>query len=406
MYVQNLEKVTPGAVVAKAVLGERGQTLVAAGTVLTAAYLDSLRKREIPAVYLRDGLADDIQPVEPISEKLRTKVVTSVGQMFAGVLEAADVTSSGGSDRPKTVAQASTRLANSEGAALSTEALEALFGDVENLIGELVDATVIEGLSTLKSHNAYTYQHSVDVAVMGIMLGKRAGLPEAHVRDLALGCLLHDVGKAYIDRAILEKVDRLTPAEYLEVQKHPQMGFELLRRMQLPSILPAHVAYQHHERQDGSGYPQGLTGSNRIARTSNERFDPRRMLLIAEIAAVADVYSAITSHRPYRLATSLDRAAMQMRQMAGKHLNKDGVRLLLATVPAYWVGHWVDVTAGPYIGWRGVVTEISPYALDRPKVRLQINPQREQVADPVELDLRTDQQTMLTSIPPGVHPTQ
>ncbi|HZO24437.1 MAG TPA: HD domain-containing phosphohydrolase, partial [Chloroflexota bacterium] len=157
------------------------------------------------------------------------------------------------------------------------------------------------------THNDYMFQHSVDVAVLGILLGRRAGLPREQLHELALGCLLHDLAKMYIDQAILDKPDKLTPEEFDEIKKYPQMGFELIRRMPVFSILPAHVAYQHHERQDGGGYPRGLIGNNVLGRSLSERMNPRRMLLIAEIAAVADVYSALTSDRPYRPAMPLDR---------------------------------------------------------------------------------------------------
>lgn len=88
----------------------------------------------------------------------------------------------------------------------------------------------------------------------------------------------------------------------MQIERHPEMGFELLRRLLVSSILPAHVAYQHHERQDGAGYPKGLIGDNRARRSSTGRLDLRRMTLIGEIAAVADVHSALTSARAYRPA--------------------------------------------------------------------------------------------------------
>jgi HD-GYP domain-containing protein (c-di-GMP phosphodiesterase class II) len=184
------------------------------------------------------------------------------------------------------------------------------------------------------------------------------------------------------------------------------MGFELIRRMPVFSILPAHVAYQHHERQDGTGYPRGLAGSNLIARTLAERMNPKRMLLIAEIAAVGDVYSALTSDRPYRPAMPLDKVSQIVREMAGPHLNKDVVTLLLRTIPTFPIGHWVEVQTGKYRGWRGVVTSLSHDALHQPSIRLVLDDRGDRVPTPVELDLRLHDDVKIAGLAPGEAPTE
>jgi len=144
--------------------------------------------------------------------------------------------------------------------------VERLYSDVEALISAILGSDTLAGLETLRSHNEYTFQHSVDVAVIGALLGTRMGLPAPRLRDLALGCRLHDLGKLSIDAAILDKPGKLTAEEFAAVKEHPRMGLELIRRMPVHSLLPAHVAYQHHEHQRGGGYPQALVGDNRIGR--------------------------------------------------------------------------------------------------------------------------------------------
>src|SRR5437879_379355 len=160
----------------------------------------------------------------------------------------------------------------------------------------------LAGLTTLKAHDTYTFEHSVDVAVYGVALGRRLKLDRADLRDLALGCLLHDIGKMYIDERILNKPGKLTAEEFAEITKHTVLGFQMVRQLPLPNSRPAHIALQHHEKQDGSGYPDQRWGTNRFWRTKQERFDPRRINLFAEVAAVADVCSALASDRPYRAA--------------------------------------------------------------------------------------------------------
>jgi HD-GYP domain-containing protein (c-di-GMP phosphodiesterase class II) len=378
----------PGDVLGQPLFSSDGDVLLAAGVSLTSAYVDALRARGFVSVYVRDGLADDVAPADVVSVPLRTATAAHVARVFTAVGEVV-------AQRP------ADRLAE-EPLPLGADAVDALYHDIESLLTEALEQDAAVSLESLKSHNTYTFDHSVDVAVIGILIGRQARLGRDELRELALGALLHDLGKMYVDVEILDKPGKLTTSEFDEIKRHPRLGFELIRRLPIASILPAHVAYQHHERQDGGGYPRGLVGTNRIARTALERFDPDRMLLIAEIAAVADVYSAIASDRPYRPAMPPDEIVRVLRGMARQHLNGDVVALLLRTVPPYPVGHWVEVTAGPQRGWRGVVTAVSPDALDRPRVRLLVNEAREATAAPVEIDLRDLPEVAVACLPAGV----
>lgn len=404
MYTTSLDQLTPGDVLAKTLYNERGDVLLAAGTTLSAAYVDSLRRRGVDAVYVQDGLADDITPVELVSASVRAAVAGNVAHVFASVALAAAEMGGGTADRPRTVEDAVSRLGDRELKVADSDVVGALYDDVERLMNEILESNAATSLESLKSHNAYTFQHSVDVAIISILMGRYARLDRGQLRELALGSLLHDIGKMYIDEAILVKPAALTDSEMAEMRKHPLMGFEIVRRMPVFSILPAHVAYQHHERQDGVGYPRGLSGSNRLDVTDPDRRNPRRMLLIAEIAAVADVYSAVSSDRPYRAAMPLDKVDEILSSMAGKHLNRDIVRLLQRLVPRYPVGGWVEVTAGDYRGWRGVVSAINPSKINRPQVRLLLDDRGEKRADPVTIDLELDATLSIAGLPPGQAP--
>jgi transcription antitermination factor NusG len=114
------------------------------------------------------------------------------------------------------------------------------------------------------------------------------------------------------------------------------------------------------------------------------------MLLIAEIAAIADVYSALSSDRPYRLGLPPDQVITVLQGMAGKHLNRQLLVELRQLVPSYPVGRWVKVTRGSFTGWRGVVTQVHRGRVDEPEVRLLIDAAGESVSSPVELDSRHD----------------
>jgi putative nucleotidyltransferase with HDIG domain len=113
-------------------------------------------------------------------------------------------------------------------------------------MSEILESDTVTSLETLKSHSDYTFQHSVEVAIVSILLGRSLGLPIPQIRELALGSLLHDIGKVSIDQDILNKPGKLSRQEFEEIKSHPELGFELVRRLPITSILPAHVAYQHH----------------------------------------------------------------------------------------------------------------------------------------------------------------
>ncbi|MFP4311828.1 MAG: HD-GYP domain-containing protein [Nitriliruptoraceae bacterium] len=406
MFDKLLEHVVPGDVLARTILDQTGRPLLRAGTALTTSYIERLRERGYTAVSIQDGLADDVVPETMVSAQLRQTVSTHVGSFFGQVRDVATERGRGQGGVEDAVADLGEQplpLADDDG----KTAIEMLYEDVQRLINEIVGSETVAGLESLKTHNEYTFQHSVDVAVLGTLLGSRMGLPSSRLRELALGCLLHDLGKLYIEEAILDKPGKLTAEEYGAVKEHPRMGFELIRRMPVVSLLPAHVAYQHHEQQAGSGYPRGLVGDNRIGpRLHEERIGAGHMLLIAEIGAVADVYSAVSSDRPYRPAMAPDEAVDVVDKMAGRHLNREIVQLFTRVVPRYPIGRWVELRGGGLDGARGVVTQLHVLRMDRPTVRVLIDGAGEQLATPEELDLRERHEIGLRSLGAHHEPTR
>jgi len=159
----------------------------------------------------------------------------------------------------------------------------------------------------------WTYRHSDRVCLIVLGLASAFGAEEAELRDLRRAALLHDLGKLAISNRILDKPAALTTAEFRQVQRHPLITEQILRR------LPGHehiaeVAAAHHERLDGGGYPRGLSGADMT----------RNMRLLA----IADVYEALTSERPYRRALRSDQALAIIRADVPHRLDREAFRLL------------------------------------------------------------------------------
>ncbi len=158
---------------------------------------------------------------------------------------------------------------------------------------EEAQEVIVALAGTIDARDPYTAGHSERVSYYAEMLGKTIGLSFEEQKVLHFGGLFHDIGKIAIRDDVLLKPGKLTPEEFKEIQRHPVAGRELLKGMRtIEAAMP--IVYHHHERFDGSGYPEGRMGDN--------------IPLLARVASVADVYDALTTSRPYRAAMTRSEA--------------------------------------------------------------------------------------------------
>ena len=368
-----LQQVDTGAVLGKTLYNERGDVLLRKGAVLSERYRGLLNEKGFASVYLQDEDTADIVVDDIVSEHVRSTATKNIFRFMQVVENASKEFKKLPADRLGAAFGSSAFQKSATG-----RAYEQLYAVVDSIIDEVLEAKTLTGLTAIKTHDNYTFCHSVDVTVTAIVLGKKFFFDRVALRQLALGCLLHDIGKTFIDPAVLNKPGQFTPAEWDMMKKHPTLGYQLLRSIQRDEFLANHVAYQHHERQDGSGYPRGLRGINRIARDA--RYGGDRMLLIAEIAAVADVYDALSSDRPYRAGMAPDRIVETMRGMAGPHLNREIVHHFLSILPVFPVGIEVRITQGRLKGYRGVVARVNEKSMDKPVVRVLFDDRGRRIA--------------------------
>lgn len=173
----------------------------------------------------------------------------------------------------------------------------------ESYLGPRVRALMV----SLAAKDSSTERHTRRVALLAVRVGEQLDLPPATLRHLAVGGMLHDIGKLSVPEAVLTKPGALSDAEFAEIKKHPAAGVALLGELGGFSDVVKRVVAEHHERLDGSGYPHGL-GSARLG-------------IESRILAVCDVYDALTSDRVYRDAWTIEQALDLLRSEAGTKLD-------------------------------------------------------------------------------------
>jgi len=188
-------------------------------------------------------------------------------------------------------------------------------------------------LCKLRRHDAYTFTHGVNVSVVAAAFGVYLGFSPQELKELGLAGLFHDVGKTRIPDAILNKPGRLTDMEFARIKRHPLLGRDLISGLKLPEGVLRGVA-EHHERFDGSGYPNGLAGE------AIHRW--------GRILAVADVYDAMTSRRSYKGPMLPTRALAVIHGMRGRDFPVALAERFIKFLGPYPVGSFVRLTNGEY----------------------------------------------------------
>ena len=164
-------------------------------------------------------------------------------------------------------------------------------GKVEDIIEKIIDEVLNEDsffdiLGELKSEDEYTYMHSVETSVYSVVTGKKLNLSDKELKKLGVGSLLHDIGKTRVPRNVLQKNGKLTDKEFEEIKKHPLYGIEILIKSGIIDRDIIDIVSQHHEKINGSGYPNGIQGD--------------KINKLSKIVAVSDIYDALTTDRVYR----------------------------------------------------------------------------------------------------------
>jgi HD-GYP domain-containing protein (c-di-GMP phosphodiesterase class II) len=202
-----------------------------------------------------------------------------------------------------------------------------------------------------------------------VALAQQLKLSEEETRQAGLGGLLHDMGKALIPNEILNKPGKLTDEEFNTVKLHPVKGYELLLEGGNVGKIPLDICLHHHEKVDGRGYPNNLKGEE--------------ISLYARMGAICDVYDAITSNRPYKSGWDPAESISKMSEWCNGHFDERIFQAFVRSIGIYPIGSLVRLESGKL----GVVTDINPTSLLKPKLKIFFSTKTKSQILPVELDL-------------------
>lgn len=253
------------------------------------------------------------------------------------------------------------------GNAVDTELAHNLVHEVSNSV--IRNSGALISLARLKTADDYTYMHSVAVCALMIALSRQLQLSEEQTRSMGLAGLLHDLGKAMVPTTILNKPGKLTNAEFQVVKSHPVQGYNMLVNNQGVDANVLDVVLHHHEKIDGSGYPDRQKGDG--------------ISLFAKMGAICDVYDAITSNRSYKKGWDPAEALKKMAEWTHSHLDPQIFQAFVKSLGIYPAGSLVRLTSGRL----GVVMEQSTGSLLKPIVKVFFSTKSDSRIPPEVLDL-------------------
>ncbi len=323
---------------AKNLYNDQGQILLSKGVKINARYKEKIKQYGFSMVYIIDEYSEnEIEDV--IKPEIRKRMVKTISTTFNTLREI--------NNKDFNKYRIKKHIYD------LGKKVKQIQEITKNIMEEILSQqNVMISLVDIKNSDSYTYRHSVNVGILSLILGISYGLNKNDLYNLTVGSMLHDIGKMFIPGEILRKKGDLTLEEFKIIQEHPVRGFNYLKNYSYLNAKTRIIALQHQERLDGSGYPYGLKGE--------------QIYILSKITAVADVYDALTSDRPYRNAISPNESVEFIMGGAGTYFDIDVVKAFKKKVIPYPVGTIVRLSNQSI----GVIEKINDDYILRPVIKI------------------------------------
>lgn len=334
MRIVSVSALEPNGIIGKTVYDEKGLPLLREGAEITPGFIMRLRQKNIPAVYVKDHLGEAVEYSDVIDHEVRVKAVQSIKGIF---------------DKIEKQRETAVKRVRQEDYEEVRSLFDLIYESIENNKGATFN------VAELMSSDLYTYNHSLNVAILSILTAKTMGESRERLKELGVGAILHDIGKVSIPDSILNKPSKLTDEERRIVETHPEKGYEMVQGNSGISAFTKAIILQHHERSDGSGYPEGIRGGS--------------MHPFVKVVSLCDVFDATTSDRCYRMQMPAYRALELVSSQVHTGFENEIFQAFAQNVSIYPLGSCVQLSDGR----EAIVVRNNPEHPARPVVRL-LNP--------------------------------
>ena len=333
-----IDRVKPNTVLGKTIYDYNGKVLLRAGVVLRENTINKVKELNINSIYIVDKYSrEEIDDV--IKPEIRQKAITLVKEAFSTIQRL----------EPKN------KIKNNKNDYTWQE--ESYFYNigkmVENIMTDILrKEELVLALVDIRSCNSHIYAHSVNVAVISLMIGIAFKLPKKKLEALCAGALLHDIGKAYLPKRIIDKREELTEAEKIIMKSHPRLGYRYLSSTYNISALSKIVVLQHHENVDGTGYPDGLKKD--------------KIMDLSLIVSIANAYDNLSTSTNGREAMFPSDILEYLMSNAGTKFDYNMVNVFCRIVIPFPRGTLVELSTGEI----AVVEDTIPNFPLRPRVKI------------------------------------
>lgn len=331
MRLISIDVLKEGMVLGRTIWNEAGHPLLKKGVVINERIIHRLQQLHTHYLYIDDEISKGIEVEDTVPSIVRNRAVSTIKNSFKSL--------------------------NGLDAASASYVLDQQSKEIVTIVDELLLAVtgnneILTVLTDAYLFDEYLYQHSFQVTLYSIAIARELGHSVEDLRLIAIGALLHDVGKVMVPKEIITKPGRLTDDEFEIMKMHTRYGFDVLRNLHSISLLVAHCAFQHHERIDGSGYPRGLV---------DFEIHP-----FAKIIGVADVFDAVTTNRVYREKMLPSQGLAIVEAGSGTIFDAKIVNALKKAVVHYSNGTILKLSDGR----RGIVSKQNTVNPNLPRIRI------------------------------------